>query len=66
MTELSDLPPPARIQRYRDLAADARSQAAMAKDALRESYILMAEQWEKLAAELTATLKSDPGSNTDS
>ena len=32
----------------------------MAKGALRESYVLMAEQWEKLAAELAATLKSDP------
>ncbi len=38
----------------------------MAKGALRESYVLMAEQWEKLAAELAATLKSDPESNTDS
>jgi len=66
VTELSDLPPPARIQRYRDLAADARRQAAMAKGALRESYILMAEQWERLATELTATLKSNPDSNTDS
>jgi hypothetical protein len=38
----------------------------MAKGALRESYILMAEQWERLAAELAATLKADPDSNPDS
>jgi len=52
-----------RAQRYLDLAADARRQAAMTKGALRESYLLMVAQWERLAAELAATLDTDPKSN---
>ena len=63
MTELSELPLPMRAQRYLDLAADARRQAAMTKGALRESYLLMVAQWERLASELAATLDTDPKSN---
>jgi len=52
-----------RAQRYLDLAADARRQAAMTKGALRESYLLMVAQWERLASELAATLDTGPKSN---
>jgi hypothetical protein len=52
-----------RAQRYLDLAGDARRQAAMCKGALRESYQLMADQWERLAAEVTASVKSNPDSD---
>jgi hypothetical protein len=63
LTELSKLPLPMRAQRYLDLATDARRQAAMTKGALRESYLLMVQQWERLASELAATLDTDSRPN---
>ncbi len=50
--EFSDLPPLARAKRYRLLAQDARREADKATGALRESYVLSAERWDKLAADL--------------
>ena len=51
MTELADLPPGVRARLYREFAADARREAASATGAPKESYLLIAEQWEKLAEE---------------
>jgi hypothetical protein len=59
MTELSDLPPAKRLQRYRQLASDARHEADRAKGAVRQSYLLIAEQWDRLAAELVNAARSD-------
>ena len=59
MAEFDDLPPLQRAKRYRALAQDARREAANAKGALRQSYILSAEKWEKLADELEGDIKWD-------
>jgi hypothetical protein len=53
MTELSDLPVPARARLSLDLAGDAQCEAADAEGPLRESCVLIAEQWEKMAVALT-------------
>jgi hypothetical protein len=50
LTDLSDLPPHKRMLRYLDLAAEARREAARSPDAARQSYLFLAEQWERLAA----------------
>jgi hypothetical protein len=57
VTDYSELPPALRAAAYRDLAGDARREASMCKGALRESYILIAIQWERLAAEAEASIK---------
>ena len=57
MTEFSELPPWERAKRYRQLAQDAEKMAAQSKDPIRESYLLMAEQWRKLADQVEAELK---------
>jgi hypothetical protein len=54
MTEMSELPPLQRIERYRALAADARREAAACNGALRESYLLMARHWDILAKAVEA------------
>jgi len=51
MKELSDLPPSAQAERYRVLAQDARREAAAAKGSARQSYLIIAENWDKLAAD---------------
>jgi hypothetical protein len=50
MTDIYDLPPKIRARRYLELAGDARREAAMAKGSVRESYLLLAENWDNLAA----------------
>ena len=52
MTELSDLPPSERIQRYRELAAAARKEAAGTTGYHRESYLTLADDWDRLASTL--------------
>ena len=52
MTEYSDLPPAKRLQLYRQLSADARKEAETATGTVRECYIRIAENWERLAAQL--------------
>jgi hypothetical protein len=52
MIEHADLPPAVRLRLYRELAEDARKEADMATGAPRECYLLNAENWEKLAAQL--------------
>ena len=61
--DLSELPPAERAARYRELAAEAleRAQAAGGED-IRQSYRLMAEQWNKLAADLER--EGPPGAAT--
>ena len=43
--------------RYRQLAQDAEKLAAQSKDRIKESYLLMAEQWRKLADQVEEDLK---------
>jgi len=54
VTELSELPPVKRVERYRALATDARREAAACNGAMRESYLLMAHHWEILARAVEA------------
>jgi len=54
MPEFSHLPPKERAKRYRELAQDARREAASSKGAANKSYLIIAEQWEKLAADAEA------------
>ena len=57
MTEFSELPPKERAKRYRQLAQDAEKLAGQSKGGIRESYLIMAEQWRKLADEVEAEQK---------
>ncbi|HYM18448.1 MAG TPA: hypothetical protein VEU06_07790 [Micropepsaceae bacterium] len=61
MSDFSYLPPLARAKRYRALAQDARNEAAKFKGAIQESYLLSAEKWDKMAAELERDLKWTDG-----
>jgi hypothetical protein len=58
MSELSELLPSPQAKRYRDRAADARRDAAMTKGAARRSYLIIADQWERLATGVEAFIKS--------
>ena len=51
MTEMSKLPPLVRAKRYRELAHEARVQAAHSKGEAQASFIKLADQWEQLARE---------------
>ena len=59
VTGYSELPPALRAAAYSNLAADVRREARMVKGSLRESYILIAMQWESLAAEAAASIKTE-------
>jgi hypothetical protein len=50
-TELSRLPLAERIQRYRELALNSRRLARGANTAERQKLLLVADQWESLAAD---------------
>jgi|SRR5215471_21852306 len=51
--KFSELPPPERIQRYLVVAEHARCEAVASKDAsVRQSYLFIAEQWQKFALDL--------------
>jgi hypothetical protein len=59
ISEVSDLPLLERIQKYRDMAGDARKEAATASSQVtRRSYVLIAEHWEALAADAQRKLGS--------
>jgi hypothetical protein len=58
-TDYSELPPALRAAAYRNLAADARREASTCKGHLRESFMLIAMQWERLAAEAVASIKPE-------
>ena len=49
MTELSNLSPEERVRRYRELAEAAEKSAAVSRGFVRESYLLLADQWRWLA-----------------
>ena len=51
-SEFSSLPPLNRVQRYLVMAGYARREASSNDAAVRESYLFVAEQWEKLALDL--------------
>jgi hypothetical protein len=49
--DISYLPPKERSKRYRELAADARREATAATEgAVRESYLIIAGQFDRLAS----------------
>ncbi len=52
LEELGKLPPAERAKRYRALADEADRAAAAASPAVKQSYVIMAEQWRKLADDL--------------
>jgi hypothetical protein len=54
MADVSELPARERAQYYRRLAAEARREAENAPARVRGSYVIIAEQWERLAAEADA------------
>jgi hypothetical protein len=49
MADFSELPLSGRAKRYRQLAQDALREAEMAEDSVRQSYLIIAEQWNRLA-----------------
>jgi hypothetical protein len=57
MNDLSALPPLERIQHYLDLADDARREGARAAGSARESYLMFAERWERLAADTARQMR---------
>jgi len=56
VTELSDLPPARRIERYRELAEQARLSALRTEGEIRQAYLLLARQWAKLARDTAERL----------
>lgn len=58
VSDLSELPALERIQRYLDLADNARHDAERCKGALRESYLRIADHWESLARDAEKRLNS--------
>ena len=54
MTELSELPSRERAKRYREMAWEARGQAAHSKAEMKAAFIKIAGQWEQLALEADA------------
>jgi hypothetical protein len=59
--ESSELDATSRAKRYRDLAANARRIAAVAKGDQKAAYFMIASQWETLAQHLEAATKSGEG-----
>jgi len=57
--DFSNLPAPERARRYRELANDARHEAEIAKGDMRQSYRIIAEQWEQLAEDIEKRAKSE-------
>ncbi|HYM18029.1 MAG TPA: hypothetical protein VEU06_05650 [Micropepsaceae bacterium] len=55
--EYSQLPPRERATKYRELASDAGQQAELVSDRkLRESYLIIAERWDDMAADIDRRL----------
>jgi hypothetical protein len=49
MADFSELPLSERAKRYRQLAEDALREADLADGSVRQSYLLIAEQWNRMA-----------------
>jgi hypothetical protein len=61
MTEFRDLPLAERVKRYRQLARDAKRYAS-GGGPTQQSYLVMSEQWEKMAQEAESLLAKGRGS----
>jgi hypothetical protein len=59
MTEISGLPRQERAKRYRELAREARVQAANSKAHTQAAFMKFAGQWEQLALEAEADAAED-------
>jgi hypothetical protein len=57
MTDFSALPPRERAKRYRQIAAAMRRDAERATPEARAPYLVLAEQWDKLAEEAEAATR---------
>ena len=57
MLPFSHLSPRERAEHYRELERDARREAANAQGSVKVSYTIIAETWERLAAEAEAEAK---------
>jgi hypothetical protein len=57
MADVSELPAKERARYYRKLAGDARREAGTAQADVRNSYLIISEQWERLA--LTADVDAN-------
>ena len=57
MPAFSDLSPRERAEQYHELERDARREAANAQGSVKASYTIIAEMWERLAAEAEAEAK---------
>ena len=57
MADVSELPAKERAKHYRKLAGDARREADIAQADVRNSYLIISEQWERLA--LTADVDAN-------
>jgi hypothetical protein len=53
-SSFSHLSPGLRARAFRNFAGDARREAARSKGGVRESYLRVAEEWERLAVETEA------------
>lgn len=59
MTDISRLPPRERATRYRELAREARLQAANSKADTKAAFVKFAGTWEQLALEAEAEAKDE-------
>ena len=59
MSDASNLPPAERAKHYHRLAQDAAREAEKATGAVRESYLIIAEQFRELAMAADAETKSE-------
>jgi hypothetical protein len=60
MDEYLQLPPSARAKRYRSLAGDARRVAEKMDGEVRGSYLMLADQWDRLALEAEKRAAAPP------
>ena len=59
MDDISHLPAKERAKRYRQLATDARREAADTTDGVRESYLIIAAQFDHLLADAEIQAERD-------
>jgi hypothetical protein len=58
--DLFNLPPPERLQRYRELATEAEAFAStMITPGSRDGYLTVANHWRELAAQLEKSMHSE-------
>ena len=59
LPEFADLPPEECIERYLQLASDAREEAKRCNPRVREAYLIMAEHWEGSAITMALAVLED-------